>query len=106
MAEFNQFRPDVVLGHSASDQMSLRVLNECGIDPGKFHFLHREYANTVSASVPLGMSRAMKGGTLKHGNRVLLLTASAGVTTALTKFVFRGAPDVDQSEAYSKPSVS
>jgi 3-oxoacyl-[acyl-carrier-protein] synthase III len=86
--EFQRFAPDIVFGHSASDQMSMHVLEECGIDPARFQFLHQVFANTVSASVPLGMSHALETGALADGARVLVLTASAGVTTALTKFVF------------------
>lgn len=87
--EFAEFKADVVFGHSASDGMSAYVLDACDIDPSRFRFGHRDYANTVSASVPLGMSTASKSGALCDGDRVLLLVASAGVTTALTKFVFR-----------------
>jgi 3-oxoacyl-[acyl-carrier-protein] synthase III len=86
--QFGEFAPDVVFGHSASDGMSGYVVDACGIDRGKVQFGHSRFANTISASVPLSMSHATKDGILKNGDRVLLLTASAGVTTALTKFVF------------------
>jgi 3-oxoacyl-[acyl-carrier-protein] synthase III len=86
---FAEFKPDLVFGHSASDGMSEYVLDACGIDRDKFSFGHTRHANTVSASVPLAMSEATKAGTLRDGDRVLLMVASAGVTTALTKFVYR-----------------
>jgi 3-oxoacyl-[acyl-carrier-protein] synthase III len=86
--QYGEFDPDVVFGHAASDGMSVYVLDECGIDRRRFQFTHHRFANTVSASVPLAMSHALKAGELADGHRVLVLTASAGVTTALTKFVF------------------
>jgi 3-oxoacyl-[acyl-carrier-protein] synthase III len=87
---FADFKPDLVFGHSASDGMSEHVLDSIGIERDKFSFGHTRYANTVSASVPLTMSEAIRAGTLRDGDRVLVLVASAGVTTALTKFVYRG----------------
>lgn len=87
--QFEEFKPDFVFGHSASDGMSRYVLDECGIDQRLFHFGHQQYANTVSASVPVAMSEALSRGTLNAGDRVLLLLASSGVTTALTKFVLQ-----------------
>jgi 3-oxoacyl-[acyl-carrier-protein] synthase III len=86
--QFGAFQPDVVFGHAASDGMSGYVVDACGIDRDKVQFGHGRYANTISASVPLSMSHAVKEGVLGAGDRVLVMTASAGVTTALTKFVF------------------
>ncbi|MFE0188077.1 3-oxoacyl-[acyl-carrier-protein] synthase III C-terminal domain-containing protein [Streptomyces sp. NPDC058989] len=87
--QFEAFRPDLVFGHSASDGLSRHVLDACGIDHGIFRFGHHQYANTASASIPLALSKAVKGGALRDGHRVLLLVASAGVTTALTQFEFQ-----------------
>lgn len=86
--QFDGFDADLVLSHSASDGMSRYVLDACGIDPSRFRFGHHRWANTISASIPLSMSVAARSGDLTDGDRVLLLTASAGVTTALTKFVY------------------
>jgi len=73
-AEFNSFEPDLVFGHSASDGMAAHIVKSCG--------------NTISASVPLAMSHSIKAGRLKPSQRVLILFASAGVTTALAKFQY------------------
>jgi 3-oxoacyl-[acyl-carrier-protein] synthase III len=86
--QFHRFAPDIVFGHSASDGMSRYVVDECGIDPRAYQFGHARTANTVSASVPVAMSEALRAGSLRDGDRVLLLLASSGVTTALTKFVY------------------
>jgi 3-oxoacyl-[acyl-carrier-protein] synthase III len=90
LPQFSEFKADVIFGHSASDGASRRVVEGCGIDSGKYRFDHQHHANTVSASMPVSMSEAVKTGELADGDRVLLMAASAGVTTALVKFVFRG----------------
>jgi 3-oxoacyl-[acyl-carrier-protein] synthase III len=87
--QFEQFKPDLIFGHAASDGMSRYVAEQCGMDLERYQFTHRETANTVSATVPLAMSRAIRAGRLRDGDRVLLVVASSGVTTALTKFVYR-----------------
>lgn len=86
--QFEKFEPDLVLGHSASDGMATYIAKELGIDERKMMLFHHLFANTVSASVPLGMSYAWQRGRLNDGNRLVLMVASAGVTTALTKFTF------------------
>lgn len=88
LRQFDEFKPDLVFGHAASDGMSRYVLDACKIDPARYRFGHERHANTVSASIPLAMSEALRAGELSHGDRVVLLLASSGVTTALTKFVF------------------
>jgi 3-oxoacyl-[acyl-carrier-protein] synthase III len=89
---FGEFAPDLIFGHSASDGMARYVADQVGADPDKVQLYHRMFANTVSASLPLAMSHAAKNGTLAGGNKLLLMVASAGVTTALAKFVFLGRP--------------
>jgi 3-oxoacyl-[acyl-carrier-protein] synthase III len=86
--QFKEFDADLIFGHSASDGMARYVADEVGAELGKVQFLHRLFANTISASLPLGLSHAAKTGTLTEGDRLLLMVASAGVTTALAKFVY------------------
>jgi 3-oxoacyl-[acyl-carrier-protein] synthase III len=88
LPQYAAFGPDAVFGHGASDGMSRVVLDECEIDRARAHLDHHRFANTISASVPLSMSHALKGDRLAHGDRVLVLAASAGVTTSVAKFVF------------------
>ncbi|KOU42743.1 3-oxoacyl-[acyl-carrier-protein] synthase III C-terminal domain-containing protein [Streptomyces sp. WM6378] len=87
---FEEFKADLVFGHSASDGASRHVVTECGIDAAKYRFHHARHANTVAAAVPVSMSEALRDGELAEGDRVLLLVASAGITTALASFVFHG----------------
>jgi 3-oxoacyl-[acyl-carrier-protein] synthase III len=87
---FEEFKADLVFGHSASDGASRHVVAQCGIDAAKYRFHHARHANTVAAAVPVSMSEALRDGELADGDRVLLLVASAGITTALARFVFHG----------------
>jgi 3-oxoacyl-[acyl-carrier-protein] synthase III len=85
---FARFKPDLVFGHSASDGACRLVVEACGIDRDSFRFDHQRYANTAAASIPLSMSDAAKSGALRDGDRVLLIAAASGVTTALATFVY------------------
>lgn len=88
LSEFREFSPDMVFGHNASDGMSESVLRACNIDFDKFEFTHRRFANTISASVPIAMSVALKENKLKFSDNVLILFASAGISTAVAKFKY------------------
>jgi 3-oxoacyl-[acyl-carrier-protein] synthase III len=46
------------------------------------------HGNTVSASVPLGMSLALAQGRLRRGDRVLVIVAASGITVGLATFMF------------------
>ncbi len=87
--EYEAFAADHVFTHSASDGMTRHVVEKCRIDTGKVRPYHHKYANTISACMPLAMSDSMKKGELQSGDRVLLMVASAGVSTGLLKFVLR-----------------
>ena len=84
----SQFKPEIIFTHAASDAMSDRVLKKCNLDPAIAYNTHKRFGNTVSASVPLAMSYALKEGLLKHGAPVLIGFGSAGLTTAWAKFIF------------------
>lgn len=86
---FAEFRPDIVFGHAASDGMSRTMLERCGIDSALFRFEHANSANTVSATVPIALARAVRQGELRPGDRVLLMVASSGVTTGLASFQYQ-----------------
>lgn len=80
---------DHIFGHAASNHMCAHIGKACELDINKFHFTHQDYGNVVSASVPLAMSIARAAGKLKDGDRTLVLVASAGMTTAVARFVHR-----------------
>jgi 3-oxoacyl-[acyl-carrier-protein] synthase III len=84
--DFNTRDYDLVFGHAASDGICEAIGRRCGLDVGKFHYTHRLFGNTATASVPLAMSRAMEDGSMSAGSRILIMFASAGVSTALVRF--------------------
>jgi 3-oxoacyl-[acyl-carrier-protein] synthase III len=79
---------DIIFGHSASVPAALAVAERLGLDIRKHFDVFPEYGNTVSASLPLAMSLACDEGRLERGQRVLLLMASAGITTGYATFTF------------------
>ena len=91
--EFKDFDPEIVFGHAASDGMSRLIAQEVGLDLDLLRLHHKDFANCVSASIPMAMSHALEEGALRDGMRVLLLMASAGVTTGLASFTFHGPHD-------------
>jgi 3-oxoacyl-[acyl-carrier-protein] synthase III len=87
--EFKDFDAEVVFGHSASDGMTRYIARETAVDLDRVRLCHGLFANTVSASIPLAMSHALRDGGLRDGTRVLLMMASAGITTGLASLTFR-----------------
>jgi 3-oxoacyl-[acyl-carrier-protein] synthase III len=86
--QINRHYPDIVFGHAASDLAGERVARGCGRSPAIFYQTHSRFANTVSASVPLAMTHAVREGRLKHGDDIAIAVASAGLTTVWAKFRF------------------
>jgi len=87
--DFNRRSYDMIFGHPASDGICATIGRRCGLDFGKFQFTHHLYGNTASSSVPLAMSTARDSGRLGDGSRVLILFASAGLSTVLMRFTWR-----------------
>lgn len=79
---------DIIFGHSVSEPVSRAVLRRFKVDPGRYYEIFPEYGNVVSASLPLAMSLALEDGRLQRGQRVLLVMGGAGLTTALSTFVY------------------
>ncbi len=79
---------DIIFGHSVSVPASRAVADRLGLDIDKHYEIFPDYGNTVSASIPLAMSLASAEGRLKPGDRVLLLVASAGLTTGYATLTF------------------
>ena len=82
------FDYDIIFGHAASVPASRAVADRLGLDIGRHYEIFPDYGNTVSASLPLAMSLALDEGRLKRGHRVLLLVASAGITTGYATLTF------------------
>lgn len=86
--DFHRYRPDIVFFHAASDGMAKDGMRQCEVDEALGYYSHQRFANTVSASVPLAMASAEEEGRLRDGMRVLLAVASAGISTALSRFTY------------------
>jgi 3-oxoacyl-[acyl-carrier-protein] synthase-3 len=79
-------RWDLIVGHSTSVPAARSVVRRLRLDPERVFETFSRYGNTVSASIPLGLSLALERALLERGQHVLLITASAGLTTGFVSF--------------------
>lgn len=77
---------DLIVGHSTSVPAARSVIRKLRLNPLRSLETFSSYGNTVSASIPLGLSLALERGRLERGHRVLMITASAGLTTGFVSF--------------------
>jgi 3-oxoacyl-[acyl-carrier-protein] synthase-3 len=77
---------DLVVGHSTSVPAAQSVIRKLRLKQERALETFSRHGNTVSASIPLGLSLALEGGRLERGHRVLLISASAGLTTGFVSF--------------------
>ncbi len=82
------YRSDIIFGHAVSVNASSEVLARLELERERFVEIFPEYGNTVSATVPLAMSVAAADGRLRRGQRVLIVMASAGLTTGFCRFQY------------------
>ncbi|MBL0426248.1 3-oxoacyl-[acyl-carrier-protein] synthase III C-terminal domain-containing protein [Ramlibacter alkalitolerans] len=78
---------DVVFTHSSSMPAWTGVGKRYGFAEKIFH-IYPQTGNVVSASIPAAMAMARRAGKLSKGDEVMCLMGSAGMSFALTKFVF------------------
>ncbi|HTK32069.1 MAG TPA: ketoacyl-ACP synthase III [Candidatus Saccharimonadaceae bacterium] len=76
---------DVIVGHSTSVPAARSVVKRLKLDTGRLVETFTRHGNTVSASLPLALSLAVDSGRLERGHRVLMVMASAGVTTGFCR---------------------
>lgn len=79
---------DLIVGHAVGVPTTQNVIRRLELDPEKYLETFPAFGNTVSASLPVGLSVAQEEGRLRRGDRVLLLMGSAGVTTGFVTFRF------------------
>jgi 3-oxoacyl-[acyl-carrier-protein] synthase III len=79
---------DIAFGHEASAKASAIIARSLRIPAEKCFITHARYGNTVSASLPLGMSLAIQQDRLKRGDRVLLAVAGSGLSIGFASFTF------------------
>lgn len=83
-----RYQPDVIFGHAVSVPTSRTVLDRLGLDPAAYVETFPRFGNTVSASLPVGLSVALEEGRLHRGDRVLFMMGSAGITTGFCTLRF------------------
>jgi len=79
-------RWDLVVGHSTSVPAARGVIRKLRLPPERTFETFSRHGNTVSASIPLGLSLALEAGRLEREDLVLLISASAGLTTGFMSF--------------------
>jgi 3-oxoacyl-[acyl-carrier-protein] synthase-3 len=79
---------DLCVGHAATEKGSEVIRRRLGIPSEVYVPTHARFGNTVSASVPLGLSIALGEGRLRRGDRVLLIVAGAGISVGFASFTF------------------
>lgn len=77
----------IVFTHSSSTPAWTAVGRQHGFAEKIFH-AYPQTGNIVSASIPAAMALARKAGKLSKGDRVMCLMGSAGMSFALSRFVF------------------
>ncbi len=85
---FRNLRPDICFGHSVSETVTTEVERLLGLRKGVTYRTLAMYGNTVSASLPLGMSLAEREGALRRGQTVLLVMGSAGISVGLATLIY------------------
>jgi 3-oxoacyl-[acyl-carrier-protein] synthase III len=86
-AELNRRPFDIAFAHSASRHLIEGVDQELG-GLGRTVNLFEEFGNTVSASIPVAMCRAIEQGRLRRGMRMLHVVGSAGFSVGFGHLVY------------------
>ena len=79
---------DLAIGHSTSVQAMRDVVGRLGLDAARVFETFTRFGNTVSASLPLALSLAADEGRLARGDRVVMLMASAGISTGIARLTY------------------
>ena len=77
---------DLIFGHAASRRASELLLRRLRLPLDRYVGTHERFGNTVSASIPLGMSVAWDEERLRRGARVLIVVGSAGLSVGFATF--------------------
>lgn len=75
---------DLFIFHQANKYMLDFLRKKCKITPEKFYMNFEDCGNTVSASIPIAMARAVQDGTLRPGMKVLLVGFGVGLSWGAT----------------------
>ena len=75
---------DLFVFHQANQYMLEFLRKKCKIAPEKFYMNFADCGNTVSASIPIALARAVQDGTLKPGMKVMLVGFGVGLSWGAT----------------------
>ncbi len=85
----NLDEPRIYFPHAASDLAYLASSNSIGINNGKMYTkVFPTIGNVVSASVPAGITMALKEDILKRGDKIVFCPASAGSVYAVVQLTY------------------
>lgn len=71
---------DLFVFHQANKYMLDFLCKKCKISPEKFYVNFADCGNTVSASIPIALARAVQDGTLKSGMKVMMVGFGVGLS--------------------------
>ena len=75
---------DLFVFHQANKYMLDFLCKKCKIPAEKFYMNFADCGNTVSASIPIALARAVQDGTLKPGMKVMLVGFGVGLSWGAT----------------------
>ena len=78
----------ICFGHAASERAIKMIGERLGLPLDMYVQTHSRFGNTVSASVPLGISVALSGGRLRRGDKTLIIVGSAGIAVGIASFTY------------------
>jgi 3-oxoacyl-[acyl-carrier-protein] synthase-3 len=71
-----------LIPHQANQRIISAVGNRLGIPPERCYVNIEQYGNTSAASIPIALDEAVRGGSIKSGEIVLMTAFGAGLTWA------------------------
>jgi 3-oxoacyl-[acyl-carrier-protein] synthase-3 len=80
--EANRLRPediDWVVPHQANTRILEGVSKRCGIPIERFYMNIEKFGNTSSASVPIALDEAVRGGAVRQGQNLLMCALGGGI---------------------------
>lgn len=72
---------DLVIPHQANVRIIDHVVKKLGIPKEKFFVNLQKYGNTSSASIPIALDEAWRGGKIKKGDIIAIIGFGAGLTS-------------------------
>jgi len=87
---------DSLILHQANIRIMDAMNERLGIPPEKMVINLDRYGNTSAASIPLALNEAVRSGTIKHGNKVMICGFGGGLAWASSFFIWHG-PSLNES---------